>query len=329
MALLSNENLIHVLDYMLDAMNLYLSLIIFIFGTVGNILNCLVLSQRTFHSNPCAFYFLISSIVNLISIIFGLTTKIMASWHLDPTETNNWICKIRVFIVFTSRTMGIWLIMLASIDRWLLSSRSGYRRDLSNIKIAKLGIIISFLLSNIVFIHMIYCYEANILDAPLKCYGKNITCRLITDLIYGLVTILIPLLLMILFSIMIISNIQHLRHRIKVVTVVTVRIPLQIKSIKLKRTDHHLLRMLLIQVLLLLIFCMPQALHKFYITFKSTNSMNNWQDALNHFLYNLDVILAFIASGMPFYLYTLADRTVFRRAFYELLQMFHRKIKCQ
>ncbi|CAF3444400.1 unnamed protein product, partial [Rotaria sp. Silwood2] len=166
-------------------------------------------------------------------------------------------------------------------------------------------------------------------DAPLKCYGKNILCRLITDLVYGLFTILIPSILMIIFSIMIISNIQHLRCRMQCVTVVSVRTPLQTKEIKLKRTDHHLLRMLLIQVLLLLIFFMPQALHKFYITFKSTKSNNDWQDVLNHFLYNIDVILSFTASGMPFYLYTLAGRTVFRRAFYELLEMFHRKIKRQ
>ncbi|CAF3286602.1 unnamed protein product [Rotaria socialis] len=329
MTSLSDENLIPLLDTILDEMNLYLSLFIFIFGIVGNILNCLVLSQRILRSNPCALYFLSSSIVNLISIVFGLTTRIMASWHLDPTHTNDWICKFRVYIVFTSRSMSIWLIMLATVDRWLLSSRKGSRRNLSNLKIAKLGICTSFVLSNWFYIHMIYCYEANILDAPLKCYGKNTACRLVTDLVYGLLTILIPSIVMMSFSIMIISNIHHLRGRIKRVTILSIRGSLQRRQMRLRSADHHLLRMLLIEVLLLVIFCLPQALHKFYITFKPINSNNNRLVALNHFLYNFDVLLAFMVNGMPFYLYTLAGKTIFRRVLLELLRMFRRKIKLQ
>ncbi|CAF4507207.1 unnamed protein product, partial [Rotaria socialis] len=129
--------------------------------------------------------------------------------------------------------------------------------------------------------------------------------------------------------IMIISNIHHLRGRIKRVTILSIRGSLQRRQMRLRSADHHLLRMLLIEVLLLVIFCLPQALHKFYITFKPINSNNNRLVALNHFLYNFDVLLAFMVNGMPFYLYTLAGKTIFRRVLLELLRMFRRKIKLQ
>lgn len=325
----SDKNLSDLLDRALETMNLYLSLLIFILGIMGNTLNCLVLSRRSLRSNPCALYFLTSSIVNLISIVFGLTTRIMASWHLDPTHTHDWICKFRVYIVFTSRNMSIWLIMLASVDRWLLSSRETSHRNLSNLKVAKLGIFVTFILSNCFYIHMIYCYKANIQDAPLKCYGKDFQCRLATDLINGLITILIPSVLMVIFTTMIISNIRHLRGRIKATTLLSIIPPLQRQRqrVRLRSTDHHLLRMLLIQVLLLVIFCLPQALHKFYITFQSINSHNYRKNALNQFLYNFDVVLAFMANVVPFYLYTLVGRTIFRRVLCENLHTFARKLK--
>jgi hypothetical protein len=79
--------------------NCYFSVFLFIFGIVGNIFNILVLSQRFLRSNPCAWLFLISSIFNLISILSGLTTRIISNWTLDITDTIGWLCKFRVFTI--------------------------------------------------------------------------------------------------------------------------------------------------------------------------------------------------------------------------------------
>jgi hypothetical protein len=320
---------IELLDYISQQLNRYFALIIFLFGIIGCVLNCLVLSQRQFRLNPCALYFFVSSIVNLISILFGLTTRIMAGWNYDPSRTIGWICKFRAFIVFTSRTIAIWLIMLATIDRWLLSSMDFSRRHRSTMKNTKRGILISFILSIIFYIHMFYCYEANILNAPLKCYGKSIQCRFITDLIYAFVTILIPSIVMIIFGLMIVSNVRHLRLRVQTMTIVSIIIPSKTKELKLKKTDRQLLRMLLVQVLLLIIFCIPQVIQKFYITFKPFGSVNYRLDAINYFLYNIEVLLAFIASGIPFYLYTLSGGVLFRKASMDLIKKIYQKIICR
>ncbi|UJR14308.1 hypothetical protein I4U23_001303 [Adineta vaga] len=324
-----NTTKIYVLENIINKLNLYLSLIILIFGTTGNVLNCFVLSRRTLRTNPCARYFLFSSIVDIISISFGLITRIFASWQLDPTSTNNYLCKLRAFIVFTSRTMGIWLIMFASIDRWFLSSRKYHLRRLSNLKTVQSGIIFCFLISICSYIHMFFCYEANLIHTPLKCYGKNTLCCLVTDSIYALITILIPSIIMIVFSLMIIYNIHHLRKRIQNTTIFSIGIPLRKRDIRIRRTDYHLLRLLLVQALLLVIFCTPQAIQKFYITFQSIDSYDNWKTVFHSFLYNIEVLLAFMASAMPFYLYTLADRSIFRREFFALARTLYQKLICK
>ncbi|CAF0838913.1 unnamed protein product [Rotaria sordida] len=317
------------LEYISDQLNRYVAPIIFIVGVVGNILNCLILSKRTLRSNSCALLFLISSFTSLISILIGLPTRILAGWHVDPTNTFDWACKTRVFIVFSTRTMSIWLITLATIDRWLLSSIDIHRRQMSNLKNIKRVIFIVVILSIVFYIHMICCYKANMNDEPLKCYGKSVECRIMTDLIYAIITIIIPLSLMIIFGLTIISNVHHIHTRVHTRTIISTVISSRTEELRIKKIDHHLVRMLLVQVLLLTIFCIPQAIQKFYITFKPHNLLSKQEDALNHFLYNIEVILAFIASGMPFYVYTISGGTVFRKASKDFMKEVYRKLTCQ
>jgi len=161
-----DDYLIQSLKFTSEQLNRYLSPIIFIFGVVGNILNCLVLSQRTLRSNPCALLFLVSSLIDLISILIGLPTRILAGWKLD----------------------------------------------------------------------------------------------------------------------------------------------------------YHLFRILLVQILLLIFLCIPQVIQKFHLTFRPFRTISKLDDAIRTFLYNITLLLAFIASGMPFYIYTLTGGTVFRKTFLGLMR---------
>jgi hypothetical protein len=324
----NDTNLIDLLDCISEQLNRYIAIVIFIFGTVGNILNCLVLSQRTLRTNPCALLFLVSSFVDLISILFGLTTRILAGWNLDPTTTINWICKIFTFIVFSTRTTAIWLITLAVIDRWLLTSVDMHRRQMSSLKNVTRGITISFILSIISYIHILYCCQANIMNAPLKCYVESEACRLSTDLVYALITTVIPLVSMIIFGLLTISNVHQVRSRVQSTTTMSITIPCRRQQAQPRRIDHHLLRMLSVQILLLIILSVPQAFQRLYITFKPFGSGSELEDTIKTFLYNINILLAFTASGMPLYIYTLAGGSVFRKAFMDFIQSIVRKVTC-
>lgn len=321
---------IEIMENISDSINRYVSPLIFVFGSLGNILNCLVLSQRNFRSNPCAFLFLISSFTGLISIIIGLSTRILAGWDLDPTATINWACKFRAFVVFSTRTLATWLITLATIDRWLLSSIDIHRRRWSSLRNARIATSICAFLSICSYFHMIFCYEANQTEQPLKCYGGTEQCRLATDLTYALVTLVIPLMLMTIFGLLTISNIRQVRSRVH-----TLQQGLTSKGNdqpgthamthdehQSRRTNHHLLRMLIVQIICLVIFCLPQAIQKFHISFQPFGSGSVLDDEIKKFLYNLEVILAFVAAGMPFYIYTFAGGVMFRKSLMNLLKMF-------
>ncbi|CAM4829184.1 unnamed protein product [Rotaria magnacalcarata] len=319
------------LKYTLEQLNRYLALAIFIFGSLGNILNCLVLSQRKLRSHPCASIFLVSSFLSLICILIGVPPRILASWNLDPTNTINIACKLHAFIVFSTRTMAIWLIALATIDRWLISSTQVHRRQMSNIENVKRAIFIIVILSSISYSYMLYCYEANITDAPLSCYGKTETCRLVTDLMYTFVTTAIPLIIMIIFGVLTVVNVRHMHSRVHVhYTVASVaRIPVTVRIAKLKTVDHKLLRMLIIQILLLVLLSIPQPIQELYITLKPLGSGSEYENAVQVFLYNIELLIAFIANGIPFYVYTLAGGEIFRATFLDLMKSAAEKLICK
>jgi hypothetical protein len=100
----SDANLIVRLNNLSAQLTLYCGIFIIIFGVVGNITNTLVLSQKPFRSNACAWLLLVSSIAYFISILSGITSRVLSTWNADISSTDQVLCKTRIFIFFSSLT---------------------------------------------------------------------------------------------------------------------------------------------------------------------------------------------------------------------------------
>ncbi|CAF0968133.1 unnamed protein product [Rotaria sordida] len=326
----SNTTIITSLTVVSAQLNRYLSIVILLFGVIGNILNCLVLSERTLRSNPCVLLFLASSIASLITLISGIAVRLLSGWSMDLTDTVEWICKFRIFILFSSRTIASWLIVMATIDRWLSSSINVHLRHMSTIKNARRGIIIIICLSIIVYIQIFYCYQSNLIDSPLKCYGKTKWCRILNDFEFAFISVIIPSLLMFIFGLMTILRIRQTSLRriqpIMITTFIQTKSKNQ-RSQTLRKTDHYLLAMLFMQVLLLTLFSLPQVIVTLYSNINlNINQIKSPLDiTINQFIFNLFILLTYVTNGMPFYIYTLTGGTVFRKALLKTLTEFIRK----
>ncbi|CAF0755402.1 unnamed protein product [Adineta ricciae] len=306
--------------------NRYFSIFIFLFGSVGNLLNCLVLSQPSLRSNPCVFYFLISSIANMISICSGLTTRILSGWDMDYTDTNVYMCKIRAFFMFVSRSVAFWLIALAAADRYLSSSHLYHRRQLSSLENAQHGTIFVIIFSLLIYCQILYCYDINIISAPLHCYGKTVICRLTTDLTYGIITIACPLLIMFVCGLLTIRNVRNQydaasgrKHLIDVNYSATKR-TLSYQYRRRKRINRYLCHVLFVQIVFLVVLTTPQAIEKFYTTLTIYQIKSDLHVAINNFIYNFALLLTYLASGMTFYIYTLSGGNTFRNALFDLFK---------
>ncbi|CAF1219227.1 unnamed protein product [Rotaria magnacalcarata] len=331
-----NESLIELLHSISTSCDRYVAICIFLFGVVGNMLNICVLSQRTFCSNSCAWAFLVSSIANLISIVSGLFTRIINGWAIDPASYIGWICKIRAHVVFTTRTIALWLIVIATIDRWLLSSIDANRRRKCTLKNAQRWTTVTIIFSILLYAQMFYCYEANLANTSLKCNGKTDACLYLTNLSFAFITILIPLFLMSVFGLLTISNVRQSQRRLQSLTLWHTTSAAIRSSVtngehsqgKLKRkADHSLLRMLLVQVLLMAILTLPLSIQNFYSFFSRENKSAIYE-AIDYFSYNTTDLIYFVSNGIPFYIYTLCGGLVFRKALYDSFELLKQKIMC-
>jgi hypothetical protein len=321
----SDANLIASWNNASTVFNGYISIVIYIIGIVGNFLNILVLSQRRIRSNPSAILFLISSIAGNIVIVAGLTNRITSNWTADLTASIDWICKLRNVLLYGARTIVLWTIVVATIDRWLSSNVNIYWRQMSTMKNVQRNMLIVLLYTCIINAPIIYCYDTDQTGTLLRCYGSSYACRLTTDLIYAFGTTLLPLLVMAIFSILIIKNVRLMKSRVQNTGIVlsheNTNTPQVIQmQIRRKKFDRQILIMLLIQVLLLLLFTSPHALQKVYTSFTIVPPTSSLQGAIQNCIFNIFSCLTFLASGMPFYIYTLFGGSTFRNAFIDLMK---------
>ncbi|CAF0838105.1 unnamed protein product [Adineta steineri] len=102
-SLSSSADRVLTLNNIVTQANRYFATFIFIFGCVGNIMNIFVLSQSLFVQIPVQYY---SSVAALISLIAGLSSRMLSSITIDLSDTVRWICKMRGFTLFTFRAIA-------------------------------------------------------------------------------------------------------------------------------------------------------------------------------------------------------------------------------
>jgi hypothetical protein len=94
-----------------------------------------------------------------------------------------------------------------------------------------------------------------------------------------------------------------------------------------KKIDRYLKHVLFKQIILLTIFTLPQVIEKLLTTLTMNINKSLLHITIESFVYNFVLLLTFVASGMPFYIYTLSGGSIFRTTLFNLLQLLYNKIR--
>ena len=335
----SDANSVALLANVTAQMNRYLGIFIFIFGFVGNTLNIFVFRHRTLRKNPCAWFFLASSVGSLIYFSIGLLTRILSGWNLDYSANNQVICKIRGFLVYVSAEIIAWFIAMATVNRWLSSSRQVHRRQMDTLKNAQRCTIILLCVSAGLNSPMFYCYDANLINSALPCYLKSLECLYLGSIITAFPNILCPLIVIVLFGLLTVKNIRQFHRQMRPMNTIELapignqnRQMRPVNNIELasignqnrqqRKIDRQLLLMLLFQDTLLTILLTPLFIQRLYATSTFNNSKTALQITIEQFIDNLLLLLNYAAFALPFFIYTLAGGSTFRKALVDVLQKF-------
>ncbi|CAF3726974.1 unnamed protein product [Rotaria sordida] len=214
-----------------NEMTYYGPIIILVIGIIGCLCNFITFTAPQLRKNSCAFYFLMSAVFELLSITFGLISRLAAD-HLGSTliNTNQVYCKSRVYLVSVLPLIATYLVLLSSIDRFLSSSVSVRLRSFSQIKIAYHATIGAIVIGFLSCIHILIGY-----DLRPRC-GILVGTFATFDSMFVVFWLgVIPHVLMLIFGFLTFMNIQRTKKRVVVKLHENAVAPTQ------QKTDAHLI----------------------------------------------------------------------------------------
>ena len=224
-----------------SSMNRYGILFLFIIGILGNCLNLYIFSRRHLRQNTCVLCLLISSLLNLITLVFGVFFRCLIGYGVDLTYNSSIFCKIRYYFIYVSQSASLWLIVFACIDRYLSSSSNIIRRRWINRKRTYHIIFCILIISLLSYTEVFYCFEASFITNGI-CSTKDQFCSFVDTANFLIFNSFLPPSLMLGFGAAMLMNIKHSRQRVGI----NQSYPRPINTIN--RRDKQLIPMLCLQV---------------------------------------------------------------------------------
>ena len=105
---------------------IYGDLLLLVAGVIDNGMNILVFASiRSYRTTPCTFYFLITSIPNMIYLLSILLIRIIGTvLAIDLSRISIVWCKSRIFLIGICSLTSLACSCLATVDQFFMTSQS-------------------------------------------------------------------------------------------------------------------------------------------------------------------------------------------------------------
>jgi flagellar biosynthesis protein FlhB len=241
-----------------------------------------------------------------INLSMGSGAALYALDHVDPVLTIVAFCKMRLYILQSTSMMYRWCLVMASFDRYALSSINARLRNFAKVHTARRVVLVIVALWFVLPVHILIFYNLrNGNCGILYSYAAALYHSLFTT-IAGSV---LPVLLMATAALLIYRNLvlkqkrreQNMNQRLEVGN--------ETGNLDRKR-DQQVLLMLLAQVIVYVVLITPLMGFYFYSAV-SLNIPNKTADrlAIERFVQFVGETTVYVFPSSSFYLYTMASST--------------------
>ena len=245
-------------------------------GTISCVLSILVFIQKNLRKNPCSIYFIAVNLAN-ISFIYSLIMIIVLSigYDFDLTSFSSVGCRISIYLTFIVDSLSAYYLILASVDRVLVTSLNARVRARSSPRFAALCIVIGTVFWLLFHVHGIIF--SNILpigpDALLCISEPGFYSEFVTYYLLLVKGILVPV-LMTIFGTWTVRNIQRVRRR-RIAPMVSITEQTSGSTLSsMNSKDRQLVFMLLINVSIYVVFTLPLSIVAIYQQVRQSSGMN-------------------------------------------------------
>jgi hypothetical protein len=299
-------------------LNLYGYPILMILGIIGNVFIVLIFSRQ--HRNPCAIYLMSSAIVNSVYIICFALVQIFPYYYGNETMLDLVVCKLYGYILNDLGQIARTIIVLACLDRFIITNERATFRAFSTPKRAKWLILLSILFW-LIFIIFIPIMQTIING---QCVPTGIYSIIYT--LYAIILVsAIPTIILCIFGYLTYRNMRHIHIRVQ---------PIMHNRIdannSIRRQDRDLLIIVISEVLLFLIATIPfpLILLEMLISGYTVSNKSFQYLQIEGFIVNIAYLLLVANSAMPFYIYLISSKS-FRRDFKTLFISAYGKLRRQ
>ena len=280
------------------------------FGNTGLLFNTAIFSQPPHRRNPFSLYILTMSICAFIGLNISVIPVIYAVDHLNSLNSSAFYCYLQLYFRHAFNQMMRTFFILACANRYAMSSNQARIRSFSQYKttIRIIPSVIVFWLSLSIFPTVLQSKTDG------KCEAGNPLTKVIVSTYILLVLGIIPLISMMIFSILLYTNLKRMRGRIQ--PIVNENPPI---NQLLRKRDRDMLRMLLIEIVCYIITTIPAAGMYIYVAVTAGLIKNDQRLQIESFLYYLTTTFLLYANNcLSFWIYISASRS-FRLEFKNLI----------
>jgi hypothetical protein len=289
----------------------FASPVVIFFGSIGCIINLMVFTQKILRKNSCSIYFIAYNIANFI-FIYGASFYVTLSvgYNIDASVQNLVLCRLRFYTTVLSNCLCSFYLVLASIDRVLITSSNARTRQRSTLRMAYICVIGGTIFWTLFHTHILIL--TNIIQTSanvLICYSQPGVDRIFLTY-YSLTKELLALTLLIGCGLRSIKNIRNSARRLGAATGASASVTAVTNTTQpTSSKDKQLAFMLLMDTLIyglfnstFVIFLLYQQITQYYV--KSFTQIQ-----IENIVRNLAQFAATIPVSTSFYTNLIASKT--------------------
>jgi hypothetical protein len=299
-----------------NQLTLYGYSISMILGNIGNVFILIIFSRQ--RQTACAIYLISAAVMNSVYLIFNGIASIYILYYPDTTLLVLSFCKMYKYMIFTLGQLPKTMVILACIDRFLITSDRASFRAFSTPKRAKYLIFFCCIFWSLFTIHI------PIMSTIVHGQCTRTGVYSIIYPVYSLIFVgLIPTITSAIFGYLTYRNMRQMVNRVQPIVQNTIN-----ANITIRRRDRDLLIIVISEIF---VYVVTTALYPLIQleTIISQNVLTNKSfqySQIETFILSISGFLLFINSVAPFYTYLISSRS-FRRDFKQLITNIYAKLR--
>jgi hypothetical protein len=267
----------------------YTILIFFLLiGNIGCVFNTIIFLRPCLISSSCSRYFLSSSFANVFQLNIGLVSHILDfGFHIHPYHHSIILCKLRNYLINVAGFLSQTYLLLACIDRYLISLNRSSSRRINTVAVANRIIWAVTVFWMVILSHMLV--YGTILQPSQFCFFSTPSYVFFISVHNLILSGFVLPILMVLFGLLTLKNIRLIRRQ------ACVR--------RRKRRNHYLSLMLISNVFVSVFFTLLYTSGLIYLSFFMATSSKkiSYRDSVEQRFVSFIAIMFYYAPFAIFF----------------------------